>query len=598
MCRIPPRGARPGIPPRLARPNSGKTQSQNNTADAFGIGRDELLLTRAPQGARESVGSVQRILERLAGLERRDLGRLDLDVLAGARVAARAGGTLADHEGAEADQRHVVTLLQRLLDDLRGGVERAARIGLGEIGVVGDGVDQFCFVHGDSLNWMASGPRNVRLVRFNGAHPSTPASGPHRDALRSPRCAMSFARIAAGPLYQWLSSRAIKAGRGFQGFGRSHPGAIIRLHGPCPMCMHTHGSPRKKSSRQQARASACCRNVASGRKRSQFPKRASGWRLRTLPPRTHGAPRRSTQCGRAGAFSSPSCAPSRDTSVLASAPLPSRVCAGSSGRSSARSSTWSIQRTGWIFSAPVMFFGMSARSFSFSSGMITVVMPPRCAASSFSLRPPIGNTRPRRVISPVIATSERTGTFVNADTSAVHIAMPALGPSLGVAPSGTCTWMSYLLWKSGSMPSRSLRARTTDCAAWMDSFITSPSCPVRISLPLPGTTVASMLSRSPPTWVQARPVTRPTSFCSSARPKLCRRTPRYLSRLPESTLMVFLGFAAFAAATACLTSPLSKASFACLRAALRSSASVSSLTTLRQILASSRSRLRTPDSRV
>ena len=32
-----------------------------------------------------------------------------------------------------------------------------------------------------------------------------------------------------------------------------------------------------------------------------------------------------------------------------------------------------------------------------------------------------------------------TGTFASADTSAVTIAMPALGPSFGVAPSGTCT---------------------------------------------------------------------------------------------------------------------------------------------------------------
>ncbi len=52
-------------------------------------------------------------------------------------------------------------------------------------------------------------------------------------------------------------------------------------------------------------------------------------------------------------------------------------------------------------------------------------------------KPPIGNTRPRKVISPVMAMSERTGTLVNVDTSAVHIAIPALGPSFGVAPSGT-----------------------------------------------------------------------------------------------------------------------------------------------------------------
>ena len=44
---------------------------------------------------------------------------------------------------------------------------------------------------------------------------------------------------------------------------------------------------------------------------------------------------------------------------------------------------------------------------------------------------------PRKVISPVIATSARTGIWVMAETKAIHIPIPALGPSLGVAPSGT-----------------------------------------------------------------------------------------------------------------------------------------------------------------
>ena len=52
--------------------------------------------------------------------------------------------------------------------------------------------------------------------------------------------------------------------------------------------------------------------------------------------------------------------------------------------------------------------GNSTRSFSFSDGISTVVMPPRKAASSFSFSPPIGSTLPRSVTSPVIATSRRT----------------------------------------------------------------------------------------------------------------------------------------------------------------------------------------------
>ena len=41
--------------------------------------------------------------------------------------------------------------------------------------------------------------------------------------------------------------------------------------------------------------------------------------------------------------------------------------------------------------------------FLFSSGSITSLIPARLAARSFSFKPPIGSTFPRRVISPVIA---------------------------------------------------------------------------------------------------------------------------------------------------------------------------------------------------
>ena len=57
----------------------------------------------------------------------------------------------------------------------------------------------------------------------------------------------------------------------------------------------------------------------------------------------------------------------------------------------------------------------------------------------------MGSTRPRSVTSPVMATSGRTGIPVSAETSAVVIVTPALGPSLGTAPSGTWMWMSSSL---------------------------------------------------------------------------------------------------------------------------------------------------------
>ena len=63
----------------------------------------------------------------------------------------------------------------------------------------------------------------------------------------------------------------------------------------------------------------------------------------------------------------------------------------------------------------------------------------------FSFRPPMGSTRPRKVTSPVIATPALIFRPVRADSMAVVTAMPALGPSLGTAPSGKWTWMSLVL---------------------------------------------------------------------------------------------------------------------------------------------------------
>ena len=89
--------------------------------------------------------------------------------------------------------------------------------------------------------------------------------------------------------------------------------------------------------------------------------------------------------------------------------------------------------------------------------------------------PPTGSTRPDSVISPVIATSPRTGRRDSSDTSAVTIVTPAEGPSLGIAPDGTWRWISELLKNSGSTAHSVACARTQDSAARADSFITSPS---------------------------------------------------------------------------------------------------------------------------
>jgi hypothetical protein len=63
-------------------------------------------------------------------------------------------------------------------------------------------------------------------------------------------------------------------------------------------------------------------------------------------------------------------------------------------------------------------------------------MPHSKAPSNFSLIPPTGNTLPVRVISPVIAMLLLTLSPVRRDTMAVVMAIPAEGPSFGVAPAG------------------------------------------------------------------------------------------------------------------------------------------------------------------
>ena len=103
--------------------------------------------------------------------------------------------------------------------------------------------------------------------------------------------------------------------------------------------------------------------------------------------------------------------------------------------------------------------GMSTRSGSFNAGRITVLMPRRRAARAFSRMPPTGSTSPLSVISPVIATSSRTARPVAAERIAVAIVTPADGPSLGIAPAGTCTCRSRWWRNAGSTPSASASAR-------------------------------------------------------------------------------------------------------------------------------------------
>src|SRR5262249_20605236 len=80
-------------------------------------------------------------LQALGGLEGQDAARGDLDLAPGLRVPPLAGGLLADAEVPEADDLHVVPLLEGLEHDVEDRLDDRGRLPLGEP-VRGDSVDQ------------------------------------------------------------------------------------------------------------------------------------------------------------------------------------------------------------------------------------------------------------------------------------------------------------------------------------------------------------------------------------------------------------------------------------------------------------------------
>jgi hypothetical protein len=140
----------------------------------------------------------------------------------------------------------------------------------------------------------------------------------------------------------------------------------------------------------------------------------------------------------------------------------------------------------------------------------------------FSLIPPTGKTRPWSEISPVIAKSFLTLLFVKRETKAVVIQTPALGPSFGIEAAGKWTWISNYLninsdllsslwWVWGSSSSWTLKVLKDlripillafDLiqlnAVFTDSFITSPSFPVKFIIPVPGYFAVSISNALPP----------------------------------------------------------------------------------------------------
>src|SRR5688500_13857749 len=94
---------------------------------------------------------VYRVLEGLASAELRHPRRFDVQRLSGARVAPGARGALAGVKGAEADQRHHLVFAQARLDGADERVDRPLGRRLGDLGGLGDLLDQIPFINGASL---------------------------------------------------------------------------------------------------------------------------------------------------------------------------------------------------------------------------------------------------------------------------------------------------------------------------------------------------------------------------------------------------------------------------------------------------------------
>ena len=93
---------------------------------------------------------VQNVFEHLARLEGWDLGRLDLDRSTRPRIASGPRGTIAHLERSKPGDLHAIAAAQLSGDDavpIEQRVDRAAGVGLREVGTTRERFDQFDFIH-------------------------------------------------------------------------------------------------------------------------------------------------------------------------------------------------------------------------------------------------------------------------------------------------------------------------------------------------------------------------------------------------------------------------------------------------------------------
>ena len=154
---------------------------------------------------------------------------------------------------------------------------------------------------------------------------------------------------------------------------------------------------------------------------------------------------------------------------------------------------------------------LSPTSGSFAAGRMTVAIPARQAASTFSRMPATGSTCLPSVSSPVIAMSPRADRPVNVETMATARVTPAEAPSFDQPASGRCACRRSIASSkpASKAANRPAFARTHVSATCADSVSFGPTVPVTRNAPPPGRRAASTTSTSPPLAVTPRPRATP-----------------------------------------------------------------------------------------
>src|SRR5215831_7243373 len=97
--------------------------------------------------------SVDRVLEALSGFELRLLGRWNLDLFAGSRIASFRRCPPGNGESTKTNQPYLVSVLEGGGDGIEHTIDGTSRIGPRQSGLGGHDTHEIVFVHGKAPSW-------------------------------------------------------------------------------------------------------------------------------------------------------------------------------------------------------------------------------------------------------------------------------------------------------------------------------------------------------------------------------------------------------------------------------------------------------------